>query len=185
MKVKVVSNSLWPHGLYSPWNSLGQNTGVRSLSLLQGTFLTQRSNPGLLNCRWILYQMSPKGSPRTLEWVTYLFSKGSSRPRNQTGFFKPTAMRETPVRFLVGKIPWRREWLSTPVFWPGEFCGLKSSVRGVAKSQTRLSDFHFTSLPHERGKGRWVLFQHFSLLGLEQQSPCGDTSKILLTTHWD
>ena len=30
----VVSDSLRPHGLYSPWNSLGQNTGVGSLSLL-------------------------------------------------------------------------------------------------------------------------------------------------------
>ena len=33
-----------PHGLYSPWNSPGQNTGVGSLSLLQGIFPTQRSN---------------------------------------------------------------------------------------------------------------------------------------------
>ena len=32
----VVSGSLRPHGLYSPWNSPGQNTGVGSLSLLQG-----------------------------------------------------------------------------------------------------------------------------------------------------
>ena len=32
----VVSNSSWPHGLYSPWNSPGQNTGVGSLYLLQG-----------------------------------------------------------------------------------------------------------------------------------------------------
>ena len=32
----VLSNSLRPHGLYSPWNSPGQNTGVGSLSLLQG-----------------------------------------------------------------------------------------------------------------------------------------------------
>ena len=39
----VVSNSLWPHGLYSPWNSPGQNTGVGSLSLLQGIFPTQVS----------------------------------------------------------------------------------------------------------------------------------------------
>ena len=37
----VVSNSLRPHGLYSPWNSRGQNTGVSSLSLLQGIFPTQ------------------------------------------------------------------------------------------------------------------------------------------------
>ena len=34
----VMSDSLWPLGLYSPWNSLGQNTGVGSLSLLPGTF---------------------------------------------------------------------------------------------------------------------------------------------------
>ena len=39
----VVSDSLWPHGLYSPWNSPGQNTGVGSLSLLQGIFRTQVS----------------------------------------------------------------------------------------------------------------------------------------------
>jgi len=54
----VVSNSLQPHGLYSPWNSPGQNTGVGSLSLLQGMFLAQGLNPGLPHCRQILYQMS-------------------------------------------------------------------------------------------------------------------------------
>ena len=53
-----VSDSLRPHGLYSPWNSPGQNTGVGSLSLLQGIFPTQESNRGLLHCRWILYQLS-------------------------------------------------------------------------------------------------------------------------------
>ena len=42
----VVSDSLGPHGLYNPWNSPGQNTGVGSLSLLQGIFPTQGSNPG-------------------------------------------------------------------------------------------------------------------------------------------
>ena len=40
-----------------------KNTGVGSLSLLQGVFLTQESNPGLLHCRQILYQLSCKGSP--------------------------------------------------------------------------------------------------------------------------
>ena len=69
---------------YSPWNSPGQNTGVGSLSLLQGTFPIQGSNPGLLYCRWILYQLNHKGSPRILEWVTYPFSRGSSQPRNRT-----------------------------------------------------------------------------------------------------
>ena len=61
-KFSVVSNSFWPHGLYSPWNSPGQNTGVASLSFLQGIFSTQGSNPGLPHCRWILYQLSQKGS---------------------------------------------------------------------------------------------------------------------------
>ena len=58
----VVSDSLWPHGLYSPWNTPGQNTGVGSLSLLQGIFLTRGLNPRLLHCRRILYQVSYKGS---------------------------------------------------------------------------------------------------------------------------
>ena len=47
----------------SPWNSPGQNTGVTSLSLLQGIFPTQGSNPGLPHCKWILYQLSHKESP--------------------------------------------------------------------------------------------------------------------------
>ena len=46
---------------YSPWNFLGQNTRVGSLFLLQRIFPTQGSNPGLLHCRWILYQLSHKG----------------------------------------------------------------------------------------------------------------------------
>ena len=49
-------------GLYSPWNSPGQNTGVGSLSLLQGIFPTQGSNPDLPHCSQIFYQLSHKGS---------------------------------------------------------------------------------------------------------------------------
>ena len=98
------ANSLQPHGLYSPWNSLGQNTGVGSLSLLQGIFPTQGLNSGLLHCKQILYQLSQKGSPRILEWVAYLFSKGSSQPRNWTGvsciagrFFTSWAIRKALI----------------------------------------------------------------------------------------
>ena len=101
----VLSNSLRPHGLYSPWNSLGQNTGVGSLSLLQGIFPIQGSNPGLPCCRRILYQLSRKGSPRILEWVAYPFSSGSSWPRNWTGvsciaggFFPNWAIREAQYK---------------------------------------------------------------------------------------
>ena len=78
----VVSDSLQPHRLYNAWNSPGQNTGVGSLSLLQGTFLTQGSNPDLPHCRRILYQLSHKGKPRILEWVAFPFSSKSSRTRS-------------------------------------------------------------------------------------------------------
>ena len=46
-----------------PWNSLGQHPGISSLSLLQGIFPTEGSNPGLRHCRRIPYQWSHKGSP--------------------------------------------------------------------------------------------------------------------------
>ena len=46
-----------------PQNSPGQNTGVSSLSFLQGSFPTQGSNPGLPHYQWILYQLSYQGSP--------------------------------------------------------------------------------------------------------------------------
>ena len=62
--------------IYSPWNSAGQNTGVGSLSLLQGIFPTQGSNPGLLQCRRILYSLSHQGSPGPpgMSQITALFS---------------------------------------------------------------------------------------------------------------
>ena len=41
-----------------------RNTGVGSYSVLQGIFLTQRSNPGLLHCRLILYHLSHQGNSK-------------------------------------------------------------------------------------------------------------------------
>ena len=73
----VVSNSLQPHGLYSPWDSLGQNTGMGIHSLLQGIFPTQRSNQGLLHCRWILYQLIHERSP--YKKILYLYLKIAKR----------------------------------------------------------------------------------------------------------
>ena len=94
----VLSNSLQPDGLYSPWNSPGLNTGAGSLSILQGIFPTQGLNPGLPHCRWILYQQGkPKntgmGCLSLLQWIFLT--------RNWTGvsciagrFFTNWAMRE-------------------------------------------------------------------------------------------
>ena len=60
----AVSNSLQPHGLYSPWNSPGQNIGLGSLSLLPGIFPTQGLDPGLPQWRQIIYQLSHMGIPQ-------------------------------------------------------------------------------------------------------------------------
>ena len=53
----------WPtvHG-----DSPGKSTGVGFHALLQGIFLTQGSNPGLLLCRWVLDHLSHQGSPSIL-----------------------------------------------------------------------------------------------------------------------
>ena len=81
----VISDSLQSHGLYSQWNSPGKNTGVRSLSILQGIFPTQGLNQSLPHCRRIPYQLSYKGSPKIVEWAANPCSSRSSRPRNRTG----------------------------------------------------------------------------------------------------
>ena len=78
----VMSDSLWPHGLYSPWNSLGQNTEVDSLSLLQEIFPTQGLNPGLLHCRCGFFtswatreaQSQRKAIPQNVQITTQLHS---------------------------------------------------------------------------------------------------------------
>ena len=59
-----MSNSLWPHGLYTPWNSPGQNTGVGSLSLLHD-FPFSRTPGFPLDCKEIK-PVSPKGN---LSWI--------------------------------------------------------------------------------------------------------------------
>ena len=64
----VMSNSLDPMDCSLPGSSVhgdspGKNTGMGFLARLQGIFPTQGSNPGLLQCRRILYQLSHKGSP--------------------------------------------------------------------------------------------------------------------------
>ena len=89
-------------------NSPGQNTGVDSLSLLQGIFPTQGSNRGLLHCRRILYHLSHKPSPRILKWVAYPFSSRSSQPNCQSWRTCLMFSRGLYLRFSLMKlrIPW-------------------------------------------------------------------------------
>ena len=95
----VMSESLQPHGLYSPWNSPGQNAGVGSLSLLQGIFPTQGSNPGLPHCRWILCQLSYQRSPRHLwKWtLNQTMRSGFWHCTTKSSLYKDANLAETGI----------------------------------------------------------------------------------------
>ena len=75
------SVTLWTEAakLLCPWNSPGKNTGMYCHSLLQGIFLTQGSNPGLLHCRQILYHLSHQGSTSSTTYYNYFFQLFLSR----------------------------------------------------------------------------------------------------------
>ena len=113
----VVSNSSQPHGLYSPWSSPGRNTGVGSLSLLQGIFPTQGSNPGLPH----LSAVQPKKSKTkiTRYWASLIAQWVRIHLQCRRPQFDP----------WVRKICWRRDRLPTPVFWgfPGGSAGKESA----------------------------------------------------------
>ena len=115
----VLSDSLGPHGLYSPWNSPARILEWVSLVRLQEIFPTQGLSPTL---QAEFLPAEPQGSPRVLEWVAYPFSRGSSRSRNQNGvsciagrFFTNWAIREAQgniesiqiCRELVSNLPKR------------------------------------------------------------------------------
>ena len=128
----VMFDSLRPHGLHSPWNSSGQNSGVDSLSLPQGIFPTQGSNPGLPHCRWILYQLSYQGS-HIFEMVVYdlkycsivMFSNMWSLNICKWAFQVALVAKNTPCQCRrhkrcgfdpwVRKIPWRKAWQPTSI----------------------------------------------------------------------
>ena len=104
VQVSVLSHCLPSHGLHGPRNSPGQNTEVGSLSLLQGIFPIQGLNPGLPHYKRILYQLSHQGNPKTLEWVTYPFSRALSNPGVEPG--SPGLQADYLPTELSGKLWW-------------------------------------------------------------------------------
>ena len=73
----VLSDSLWPHGLYStrllcPWKSPEKNTGVGGHSLLQENFPTPGSNPGLSHCRRFFTTWAGTFNSMNLHWSQLL-----------------------------------------------------------------------------------------------------------------
>ena len=121
----VLSNSLWLHGLYCPWNSPGQNTGVSNLSLLQGIFLTQGSNPGLLHCRQMLYHLSHQGKSGKHRFKSVIFQIETIKVISIfTSSFSPFLNLCEVIRFSIRFLTQLRNWyLSKILFY-------KSSWRG-------------------------------------------------------
>ena len=118
----VVSDSLRPHTLYSPWNPPGQNTGVGSLSLLQGIFPTRDRT-----------QVSRTAGRFFTSWATreaQEYWNGLRRDLEVLGWKDPLEKgKATHSSILAWRIPW--------------------AVQSIkSQSQARLSHFHF----HFRGE---------------------------------
>ena len=97
----VMSNSLWPDGLFSPWNSPGQHTGVGSLSLLQGTFPAIELRSLTLQVDYL--PAEPQGKPKSngvgilsLIQQIFLTQELSGVSCTTCGFFTNWALREPP-----------------------------------------------------------------------------------------
>ena len=86
----------------------------------------------------VISERSGLGVTRVMFWRVYRYvaSLGAQLVKNRLQCGRPG------FHPWAGKIPWRRERLPTPVFWPGEFRGLCSP--GVAKSRARLGDCRFS-----------------------------------------
>ena len=134
------------------WNSPGQNTGVGSLSLLQGIFPTQGLNAGLLLCRWNLYQLSYKGSPRTLEWVSYPFSRGSSWPRNWTGVL-------LPCRWILYQLSYEGSPDGKEFAWNAGDLGLIPGL-GRSPGEWNGNPLQYSGLENSMDRGSWQAIVH-------------------------
>ena len=110
----VMSDSLRPRGIYSPWNSPGQNTGVGSLFLLQGIFPTQVLNSGLPHRRQILYHLSHLRSPRKWKALDKFGCQGLS---------------------------WN-ELVLTPVPWLGHLCAFPACFQSLPQRRFPVAALH-------------------------------------------
>ena len=153
----VMSDSLWPHGLYPsrllcPWDSPGQNTGMGCHSLLQGIFLIQGSNPHLLQWRADSLPLSHQGGSQGSESVVNLpkdtWSGAWPGSASKLGLPRRTSDKDPACRRWkherlrfdprVGKIPWRSAWKPMQYSSLGNPMDRRSwwaTFHGVTKSQ--------------------------------------------------
>ena len=128
-----------PARLLCPCNSPGKITGVGSHSLLQETFLTLGSNPGVLHCRQF-----PSGS----------HGKESACQGRRLGFDP-----------WVWKISWKREWLPTPLFLSGEFHGQRS-LKGYSPQGCKKAGHDLATKQQSTGSTLYFPHNNSNLLSL-------------------
>ena len=129
-----MSDSLRPHGLCSPWNSPGQNTGVGSLSLLQGIFPRNQTRVSCIAGRFFT-----NWTMREVDWVTFTLGF----PCGSTG--KESACNAGDLGSTPGSGRSPGEGNGYPLQYSGLENSINCIVHRVTKSRTRLSDFYYGS----------------------------------------
>ena len=128
----VVSDSLWPHGLYSPWNSSGQNTGVGSIPFSRESFQPRdRTQVFRIAGRSFTVWATREALGVEITLVsdsTCRFSFPGGTSGKESACQSMQEMRRKRCRFnsWIRNIPRRRKWQPTPVFLPGESHGQRS-----------------------------------------------------------
>ena len=162
-----MSDSLQPHGLYSPWNSPGHNTGVGNFSLLQGIFPTQRCNPGLLHCRLILYQMSHKGSKEgwvPMNWCFWIaVLEKTLQGLLNTKEIKPVNPKGNQPWIFIGRTDAQAEAL---ILWPHD-----AKNRLIGEAPDGGKDWRW----EEKGWQDKIVGWHHQLNGHESEQILGDS----------
>ena len=167
-----MSDSLWPHGLYRPWNSPGQNTEVGSFSLLQGIFPTQGSNSGLPHCRQILLPAEPPGKPKNTgvgslsllqrNFPTQESNQGLLHCRQilyQLSYGGSPLNIEVPQKFALNSLHFREFFLGDCI----HSCGFSFHLSLTCKSPSLLwlhSDLQ-TGVYNHQVQSTWVSCRHF------------------------
>ena len=165
-----------PPGYSVLGDSPGKNTGVGCHVLLQGIFLTEGLNPGLLHRRWILYPLSHRGNPRILEWIACPFSRVSSWPRNWATvsciagrFFTSWATRETQSESVSCSVMSDSAWTGSNSDLPG------SSVHGILQAKI----LEWVAIPFSRGSS-WPRDQtHISYISHNYPLPTFKSEKAM------
>ena len=141
-----MSDSLWPHELYSLWNSPGQNIGVSSHFLLQGIFLTQELNLCLSHCRRILYiwatrealkniksnkgkqQITFKGTPFRLS--AHFLNRNSISQKGMAWYIKSGERKEPTTKNTL----WSKTLLQ--IWWRNQKLSRQAKVKRIQHHQT-------------------------------------------------